>query len=69
MARLNNKKLAEKVKNENGNSNEIIFAWVTLDTNTNGTNYISHTYPANKSNMQYQQEQHESATTKTKTSN
>ena len=38
------------------NSNQIIFASVSLDTNTNGTE--SHTYPANKSNVQYKQEQH-----------
>ena len=38
------------------NSNPIIVATVSLDTNTNGTE--SHTYPANKSNMQYKQEQH-----------
>ena len=39
------------------NSNQIIFASVSLDTNTNGTE--SHTYPANKSNVQYKQEQHD----------
>ena len=49
------------------NSNQIIFASVSLDTNTNGTE--SHTYPANKSNMQYKHEQHVSTTTRTKASN
>ena len=46
------------------NSNPIIIATVSLDTNTNGTE--SHTYPANKSNMQYKQEQHVSTTKRTK---
>ena len=49
------------------NSNQIIFASVSLDTNTNGTE--SHTYPANKSNMQYKQERHVSTTARTKASN
>ena len=49
------------------NSNQIIFASVSLDTNTNGTE--SHTYPANKSNMQYKQEQHVFTTARTKASN
>ena len=49
------------------NSNQIIFASGSLDTNTNGTE--SHTYPANKSNMQYKQEQRVSTTMRTKASN
>ena len=49
------------------NSNQIVFALFSLDTNTNGTE--SHTYPANKSNMQYKQEQHVSTTTRTKALN
>ena len=49
------------------NSNQIILASVSLDTNTNGNE--SHTYPANKSHMQYKQEQHVSTTMRTKASN
>ena len=49
------------------NSSQIIVATVSLDINTNGTE--SHTYPANKSNMQYKQEQHVSTTERIKTSN
>ena len=49
------------------NSNQIIFASVSLDTNTNGTE--THIHPANKSNMQFKQEQHVSTTTRTKASN
>ena len=48
-------------------SNQVIFASVFLDTNTSGTE--SHTYPANKSNVQYKQEKPVSTTTRTKGSN